>query len=498
MKPLHWFLIILSFVSLNGSLRAEITLPAGTKLEVRLTSPLGSRISHAGDPVEAVLIAPVLNPEGKLLIAPGATVTGVVERVDRLGLGLKHLTASIRLHFRQLQFQNGETASLNGRVEEVETAREQVSATGNIGGINPTANFSTGMSFLATRLMFEPYTAAPALAIKFLTARSPDAEIYYAAGTELIVQLKTQAAMDAPVERQAGIHALSADEVASVQRLLQNLPEQQTNRGGNHPSDLVNVLFLGDREELQKTFHAAGWTGAQPHNVLALYRMFHCSVQRMGYRMAPMTKLTLNGLAPDEAYQKSLDTFAKRHHIRVWQQAAPGVWLGAATEDTGYAFRRMHMTHATDRNIDNERAKVVNDLAFTGCVDAGSLIPRDALKPVVKANSSIATDGQIAALRLNGCTNPRSFPVANKVGPQQRLRIVQMMSAIATDVLRSNPVSLGYLLTKSFAGSEHRRVKEYGTLAEAKRQKAEAEETRREWRRPSIAASTPAIVASNQ
>ena len=48
---------------------------------------------------------------------------------------------------------------------------------------------------------------------------------------------------------------------------------------------------------------------------------------------------------------------------------------------------RTHLTHATDRTIDNERAKVVNDLAFTGCVDSGSLVSRTFLKQLEKHGS---------------------------------------------------------------------------------------------------------------
>ena len=493
---LPWMWVVFALLWANG-MDAAILVPAGTKLEVRLSSPLGSRVSHAGDSVQATVVAPVYG-QGQLLIAPGSIVNGTVQRVDRLGLGIKHLTASINVSFRELRLENGAIAAIDGRVDEVETAREKVSSTGTIGGINPTASLSTGASFLVTRLVFEPYTAAPALALKFLTARSPDPEIYFAAGTELILHLKSDAEIDVPAKPLPSFHPLSTGEIAGVQTLLQNLPEQRTNRGRNHPSDLVNLMILGNRDKLEKSFRGAGWTGAQPHNVLALYRMFHCAVQRMGYSMAPMTKLKLNGLVQDASYEKNLDTFAKRHHIRLWQQATPGVWLGAATEDVGYTFIRGHMTHATDRNIDNERAKVVNDLAFTGCVDSGSLIPRDTLKPVVARASSIVTDGQIAVLRLNGCKEPRSVAVPSKVGPQPRPRIVQIAAAIVNDVVRSNPISLGYQLTKSFAGKERRQVEQFGTVAEAHRQKAEAAELRREWKRPSVVASAPAMVAEKE
>ena len=76
-------------------------------------------------------------------------------------------------------------------------------------------------------------------------------------------------------------------------------------------------------------------------------------------------------------HQKSLDTVQKRHHVRVWQYPRrANVWLGAAAEDVGFRFELTHWTHSTDPNIDSERAKVVNDLAFTGCVDAAGLLPR--------------------------------------------------------------------------------------------------------------------------
>jgi LssY C-terminus len=51
-----------------------------------------------------------------------------------------------------------------------------------------------------------------------------------------------------------------------------------------------------------------------------------------------MQELTLDGKAAEAAYQKSLDTFSKRHHLRLWKQQQSGFWLGTATEDIGYKF----------------------------------------------------------------------------------------------------------------------------------------------------------------
>ena len=62
---------------------------------------------------------------------------------------------------------------------------------------------------------------------------------------------------------------------------------------------------------------------------------------------------------------------------RGWKQGQEDAWLGAATEDVSYKFQRMHLTHATDPLIDNERTKVLNDVAFTGCLDAATVMARD-------------------------------------------------------------------------------------------------------------------------
>jgi LssY C-terminus len=67
---------------------------------------------------------------------------------------------------------------------------------------------------------------------------------------------------------------------------------------------------------------------------------------------------------------------SRPYDVRLWKQGKEDAWLSTATEDVGYKLQRMHLTHATDPLIDSERAKVLNDPAFTGCVDAATLMTR--------------------------------------------------------------------------------------------------------------------------
>jgi hypothetical protein len=462
-------------------------LPAGTHLEVRLSVATGSRVSHAGDRIEASLIAPVFQ-ENRLIFPQGTKISGAVQSVDRLGFGIKHCTASLEYQFDSVELPDGRAFPVKTRVREVETARERVGESGIISGISPTASLSSGAAVVISALVAEPQVAAPVLGIKFLIARSPDAEIYFPAGTEVVLEVLTEVALPNFSTAQTTIAPLSPEEVANTQYLLKCLHEQHTDNGPNHPSDLVNILLLGSHDRIDRAFRAAGWAGEQRHSVLALYRMFHSAVQRTGYGMAPMTRLTLNGMTQDASYQKSLDTFSKRHHIRLWKQHGSDAWLGAATEDVTYVVRRMHVTHATDPEIDNERAKVVNDLWFTGCVEAGSLIARDSLKTTDKEGISAATDGSLAVLRLNDCRTVRAAPpVFARPGPSPRNRLVQAIVAVGNDIARSNPVSLSYNAAKSLWMSSSFKGEKLGILPDSSHQEAGSSETlaRHRWQRAS-------------
>jgi hypothetical protein len=433
-------------------------LTYGSEVEVRLLHKVGSRVSHVGDPVEASVITPVFD-KNQLLLEAGATVSGSVEHINRLGLGLRHPTARLDIHFTSLKLKSGVRLPMDAHVVSVETARESVRTDGAIMGINPTANFSTGVSAIfSLTLLGEPEIRLPVLGFKFLAARSPDAEILLPAGTEMLLRVTSNVELQPPAHQNSDVPLLPAVEIATVQQTLGRLPAQQTDRGPNHPSDLVNIMIIGSRAEITRSFRAAGWMAPESHGVMALYHMFHCAVERKSYSHLPMSNLLLNGAKPDEAFEKSLDTFSKRHHVRLWHDDAAGVWLGAATEDVGYKREAMHLTHRTDRRIDNERAKVVNDLAFTGCVDKGALIPRDSLKPVQDSGSSIATDGDIAVLQLNACENPHAMPVDNQAPVP--MRAIRVAIAVGDDIARSNPVSVAYSMMRSMLEAHNVRSNE--------------------------------------
>jgi len=172
---------------LSLAVPAAADVPAGTVLELRLLTSLSSYSSKTGDAVEALVVSPAC-PRG---FPAGATISGVVKHVHKVGLGLIHESASMEVEFRDLRVPGSQRFGLRGRLLGVENARERVDHHGTIRGIRATASLSNRMS---SRLFFgiedHPLFLIPLFAVEMAVFRFPDPEISYGPGTELSLQLE--------------------------------------------------------------------------------------------------------------------------------------------------------------------------------------------------------------------------------------------------------------------------------------------------------------------
>jgi len=99
-----------------------------------------------------------------------------------------------------------------------------------------------------------------------------------------------------------------------------------------------------------------------------------------------------------------------------------------------------------ERNVDQERDKVVDDLVFTNCVDAVDRLERAAVPRLVRnaTGDLMATDARVAVLQLNNCTAPRMAsetedqePLPVHGGKLQRFVRREILS-MRSDLLRTN------------------------------------------------------------
>ncbi len=390
-------------------------LPAGKILEVRLTKSLASFSSKKGSQVEGVVIAPVL-AGGRIVIPMGARVTGVIQDINRVGSGLIHESASIHIAFDKLILPDDAIVPLTTQITGVDNARESVDPHGRVKGIRSTGTLGyRANNLIAGFAMFDPIAYLYVNVASARVLRFSEPEIWFPAGTELSVKLLSALTLTNVYRSPVAPIEASAVENAGLHKLIRNLPFRTATVNSNKPSDLTNLVFLGSSAAVKRAFEAAGWVQADRLNTITGFLTLRSIAENQQYRSAPMSTLLLDEQRSLFEFSKTLNTFAKRDHTRIWLR--PEKWNGtsvltaSSTQDIGIQLSRKNKTfiHVIDTHIDGERSKIVNDLIFTGCVDQAELFPRPWV-PTDARNATgeeLKTDGRIAVLKFNDCANPR-------------------------------------------------------------------------------------------
>src|SRR5579864_5247508 len=85
-----------------------VSASAATRIKARLLTPVSSYHSKAGDAVEALVVPPAC-PKLVGAFPPHTVLDGRIQNVHRVGLGVAHETARLRLEFSGLRFADGST-----------------------------------------------------------------------------------------------------------------------------------------------------------------------------------------------------------------------------------------------------------------------------------------------------------------------------------------------------------------------------------------------------
>lgn len=404
---------MLPYAMLALSLISVRQLPVGTELHVRLATPIGSFGSRPGAPVSAALIAPAL-VDGETLLPEGSILSGTVTRAQAVGFGIEHETASLAVDFDTVALPNGFKMPVETRLLEVDNSRERVVENGLIRGVRSTSSISyRATGYIRIALAWELHARLALWAAKMILVQVPEPEIYYPAGVEMTLSLRdTLLSTVQPADTGS---RLSPEQRTQLNEVTAGMPYRAYAAGSNRASDLMNVLFAGSREEIESAFLAAGWTRARPSTLHTTIVGVRAVAEGHGDRHAPMSRMLADDREPDMLWEKGLNDFSKRHHIRIWKQDATWngeeLWIAAATRDVDFAFLRrgQAMTHRIAVDIDEERDKIAHDFEFTSCADLIDWWGRPGA-PVTAHNATgdlMETDGRLAVIRLNSCAAPR-------------------------------------------------------------------------------------------
>jgi hypothetical protein len=199
---------------------------------------------------------------------------------------------------------------------------------------------------------------------------------------------------------------ISANLLTSLESVLATAPQRSTGKE-NRPGDPINLILAGSNEAISQAFRQAGWAEPQGKNGQSIFDTARAVINGDGYDVAPVSDLYLYGRKEDLAFEKVLNTFNKRHHLRLWQTASQTpdgrpIWLGAATHDTGIDIHPGVISHATDPNLDDERDQVESDLTSTGVRGVQLILPPQPLRSGSTATGGAwHTDGRLLAVDFN-------------------------------------------------------------------------------------------------
>jgi len=310
----------------------------------------------------------------------------------------------------------------------------------------------TGLSHqIWSGLSLGPAGAGGLLVLRLALFRFPEPEIQYAPGTDM--RLRVNAAVQQGVEE---IPTLPPSAPDGISEWLGKEPFGIDRRDSRSAGDIVNVAFLGSREQLTNAFKASGWAQADPPSRRTKKQAFYAFNSMRAYANAPVSALFYKGTLPELVFEKSLNTVTKRHHIRVWYSGVVDgheLWLGAATHDTSVTFNAhsFKFTHKIDENLDQERDKVATDLRFAGCAEPAMRVDRPAAASNGSERSSL-TDGAAAVLPLANCQASDTAVAAMPKPGNQASRLARRMILEARNHLfRENPYYWSFQLVKHVA-----------------------------------------------
>ena len=360
-KPLAVLSLCLAAFTLWAQPPEKLVLADGTPVALQLEETISSAHARVGDHLSFVVVRDV-TVEGFNVIPAGSTASGTLIRVHAhrvLGMG-----GNLLFKLDSVQLANGDRVALRARKE--------------VKGTSHTWRMAAAMAFASVFYM----PVAPV----FLLTRGDNCTAMKT--TEITAQIDgntSLASTDFPA---------TTASASDLKQAIEFLPPRVLD-GEGRQGDMVNLLFIGKKEDLQAAFDSAGWVKPEHWKLRSAWHVF---TQRTHYLRQPMSRFFLFGRAQDYAYALPDPNaiVSHRHHIRIWKTEhevdGNSVWAGAATHDVAIevAKRGRLFNHRIDPNVDSERDFIGAKLSETPVPARESYV--DGADPVFKAKTASGQD----------------------------------------------------------------------------------------------------------
>ena len=198
---------------------------------------------------------------------------------------------------------------------------------------------------------------------------------------------------------------------------LQTLPCCTVDKKGSETGDPLNLIVVGNGDDLYHAFMRAGWDETEIVTTESAWKTAMAFLSGGQYRYSPVSALYVFGRRQDIALQKTRNRIHERNHLRLWlapvQFRGRLVWVGQISRDIGVRLTsKTIVTHKIDPDVDETRGYLIQDLWYSQGLDQFALVGGVGAAPITTPRYNLTgdpyfTDGLRAVLWVS--SDPVSF-----------------------------------------------------------------------------------------
>lgn len=165
---------------------------------------------------------------------------------------------------------------------------------------------------------------------------------------------------------------IDIEEEEELRRMLEELPCCTANAKGDEFGDPLNLILIGETNDIVTALVRRGWHATEVIWSQALLRMFKSFLHGERYRYSPISSLYVYSRKQDIGWQKARGTINERNHMRFWLSPirfrGQKVIVGQISRDIGVKFTLKSptiATHVIDPDVDEARRYFVEDMAYS-------------------------------------------------------------------------------------------------------------------------------------
>lgn len=155
-----------------------------------------------------------------------------------------------------------------------------------------------------------------------------------------------------------------------LRKALESLPCCATNEEGTEPGDPLNLVFIGNGEDLHLALLRSGWNETAALSETSPTEQKKSPFSGRDYRYTPVSPLYVYGRPQDAAFQKAREKIRGRNQIRLWLTPmifqGKNVWIGQISRNVGLrSTSKKGVTYKIDPDVDDTRGYFLEDLWYS-------------------------------------------------------------------------------------------------------------------------------------